>query len=540
MRESRTVAVRGIVLAAGIAIATVLAFSPVARNGFIELDDAAFITNNPHVRAGLTLAGTRWALTSLEMANWYPLTWLAHMLVVQIGGLNAGFHHLASLFLHVTAALLLFLALRAMTGTTLSAAFAAALFALHPLRVESVAWAAELKDVLSGCLYLLAVLAHIRCARRPGAARVAVTTGVFALALMAKPMAVSLPFVLLLLDYWPLGRLRRDAPAGSASIPFASLLLEKLPLLALAAADAAITFVAQGRAGAVRSLETLPFATRAANALVAVATYLGHFLWPANLAAIYPLGGNALQPVKVVAATALLAALTVAAVRQARRRPYLLAGWLWFIVTVAPVSGIVQAGAQGMADRYTYLPLIGVGFALVWGTREILRRLRPPALLTATAAAAILIVLGASSRTQTGYWRDGATLFDRAGAVTEGNWFAAYNAGVALARQGRTGEAIERYRASLAIRPFFPDTWLMLGNAQARQGDLAAAEESLRRALAGPHAAEARANLGVVLLRGGRTAEAAEEFRAALRLKPDLPAAREGLAKALAGAGQGL
>jgi tetratricopeptide (TPR) repeat protein len=539
MRAPRIAAARDSALAAGIAAATLLAFVPVARNAFIELDDAAFITNNPHVREGLTLAGARWALTSLEQANWYPLTWLAHMLVVQLGGLDAGFHHLASLFVHVAAALLLFFALRAMTGAAVTAAFAAALFALHPLRVESVAWAAELKDVLSGCLYLLAVLAHVRYARRPGAARAAVTAGVFALALASKPMAVSLPFALLLLDYWPLGRWRPDkAASGCAVVPFTSLLREKLPLLALAAADGAITLVAQGRAGAVKSLDTLPLAGRVANAVVSLATYLERFLWPSNLAVVYPLGGDALQPAKVVAAGALLAAFTAVALWQARRRPYLAAGWLWFLVVVAPVSGIVQAGAQGMADRYTYLPLIGIVVALVWGARDLRRRLRPPAALTAAAAAAALLVLGLSTRAEIGYWRDGATLFDRACAVTEGNWFAAYNAGVAYARQGRTREAVDRYRASLAIRPFFTDAWLMLGNALARQGDLAAAEDALRRALAGPHAAEAGANLGLVLLRAGRAAEAAERFQAALRLRPDLSAAREGLARALALSGR--
>jgi hypothetical protein len=476
------------VLALLLSLATLAVFAQVVGFEFVDYDDNLYVTANPHVQEGLTLAGVRWAFTTFAAANWHPLTWISLMLDWSIGGPGPRVFHLTNLILHLANVLLLFFVLDRMTGRRRPSAVTAALFAIHPLHVESVAWIAERKDVLSTLFMLLTLVAYAGFVERPGLVRRLAVVLLFALGLMAKPMLVTLPVLLLMLDAWPLRRKE----------PWRHLVLEKAPLLALSIATGALTFVAQRQGGTVGSLAGYPLGVRVANAVVATATYLGKAIWPTRLAAFYPHPGASLAAWKIAGSALVLVTLTLWTIHVRRSRPYLLLGWAWYLVTLAPVVGIVQVGWQARADRYTYIPLIGIFLGVVWAVSD--RFAERPALVGSLASAA-LVMLGIGAFAQAGYWRDSETLFRHALAVTDNNSVAHNNLGTALLRRGLPSQAEEHFAEAVRIDPSFAD---------------------------------AHSNLGVALGRQGMIDEAILEFRRALDVEPDHPDARRNLERALA------
>jgi hypothetical protein len=416
---------------------TFAVFGQTLRHEFIDYDDNDYVFNNPVVERGLTLKGIFWAF-SFHAGNWHPLTWLSHMLDCQLYGLHPGGHHLTNVLLHTATAILLFLVLRQLTGALWRSAFVAAVFAIHPLRVESVAWVAERKDVLSGLFFMLTIGAYVRYAQRPGSpARYGLVVLLFALGLMSKPMLVTLPLVLLLLDYWPLQRVES---AGR-------LVLEKLPLLALSAAACVATLLAQ-RTG-IQSTGSFSLLHRLGNALVACMVYLGQMVWPAGLAVLYPFPHNGPPPEEVALAGIVLAGLSAFAWAARRTRPWLLTGWVWYFVMLLPVMGIIQVGRQAHADRYTYLPQIGIYVAVTWLVAEWrLSRAAFGGLMTG-----VLAVLMVCAWRQTAYWQDSETLWTRDLACTTGNDVAQYDLGDALLRKGKAAEALSHYQEALQIEP---------------------------------------------------------------------------------------
>ncbi len=513
-----------------LALATAAVFRPSLGNGFIDFDDDWYITANRHVTGGLTRENIGWAFTSLGYAsNWHPLTWLSHQADVQLFGLSPAGHHLTSLLLHAAGAALLFLALRGMTGAAGPSACAAALWALHPLRVESVAWAAERKDVLAGLFLMLTLLAYLRYLRRPATGRYLALLGSLVLGLLAKPTLMSLPAALLLLDYWPLGRWTPPA-TGRRPVPPARLLIEKLPLLLPAVASAAVTVLAQARGGGLRDAVLYPIRLRFANASLSAVRYLAKTAWPADLAILYPFLAHGLPAWQVAAATAVLAGITATVLLLRRAHPCLGAGWLWYLVTLLPMAGLVQVGYQAMADRYTYLPSIGLALMLCWGIPAILPPFpRRKAILGALAAAALL-ALAWRTGMELAYWRTSGALFTRALAVTENNWLMHNNLGAWLDRQQRDEEAAGQFREALRLNPVYSTAHYNLGTHLLRNKRLAEAEAELRRALElRPDFPDAHFNLGISLFWQGRAREAIAQYRQTLRQRPDHEAARKEL-----------
>jgi tetratricopeptide (TPR) repeat protein len=521
--------------------ATLAVYGQIGRHQFLHYDDDQYVTENPVVRSGLTVQGVAWALTTTHFSYWHPLTWVSHMTDVEVFGLDARAHHFVSLSFHAANAVLLFLILSRMTGAPWQSGFAAALFALHPLHVESVAWLAERKDLLSTFFWLLAIGAYLRYARRPGVAQYLFVLLLFLLGLMAKPMVVTLPVTLLLLDYWPLQRLSRNTlppefPGNglSARRPGLHILGEKIPFFLLSAVCGAITLLSPGVQGASSSLERLPLNVRAANALLAAAGYLGKTIWPSSLAVYYPHREGALASWKIAGAAALVGGITILALRMARRRPYLLFGWFWYLTTLLPVSGLIQVGGQSMADRYTYVPLIGIFVMISWGVAEMASswRLRAPA-LAATAFVALLVLAFVAWR-QAAYWQDDRTLFSHAIDVTSDNYLAELNLGIALERGNKIDEAIPHYTEALRIRPFYADAHYNLAVALGRKGRIDEAAFHYRRVLQiRPRDANANNNLGFLLFRQGRLEEAIVHYREAIRIDPRFSLAQSNLGSAL-------
>jgi tetratricopeptide (TPR) repeat protein len=494
-------------------------FLQVSEFAFLTWDDDHYVTKNPRVQAGLTAKGVAWAFTSFYASNWHPLTWLSHMLDVQLYGLDPAGHHRTSLLLHLATVLLLFLVLRRYTGATWRSFVVAGLFGVHPLRAESVAWVAERKDVLSAMLWVSAMGAYLWYARLPRVGRLLPLCALFTAGLAAKPMLVTLPFVLLLLDWWPLGR----HPGRGAGVPRDALPLiaEKIPLFLLSAGSAAITLLAQRQGGALLTLETHPVQIRAANALVSYGTYLGHLLWPGRLAFYYPFPAHGLLSWQVVGAVGVLTLLTLLALLSVRRFPFLATGWSWYLGTLVPVIGLSQVGMQASADRYTYLPSVGIGIALVWAVGELgggPRRLR---FLKASAAAAAMLVLASAAWRQVGTWKDTETMARRALSVTDRNWMAHFLMGNALAARGLRQEAAAHLEESVRFNPNHADAWSNLGGVYAAQGRFQEAERALRQAVRiNPGLAAARFNLGFRLLRRGDLAGANEQYEALRILDP--------------------
>lgn len=438
-------------------VATLAVFQQLPEYDFVNIDDYYYVTENVHVTRGLTREGIIWAFTTLHANNWHPLTWLSHMLDCQLFGLKPGMHHLTNLLLHMANSTLLLLVLKRMTGALWRSAFAAALFALHPLHVESVAWVAERKDVLSTLFWLLTVWGYAGYVEYPGRNRYLLVLLFFALGLMAKPMLVTLPFILLLLDYWPLGRVKlwESREGGSGGIQRSSalhLVREKIPFFALTLASGIVTVVAQYKGGAVRSLNLLPLDVRIANALVSYVGYIGKMIWPQHLAIFYPHPG-ALPTWQVVGAGLLLLSLSIILLRAAGRFPYLGVGWLWYLGTLVPVIGLVQVGDQAMADRYTYVPLIGLFVLIAWGIPDLMARWRYRQIALTISAVIVVFCCTVSTWSHVKHWRNGTALFTHAVNVTADNALAHDGLGFALARQGRLDEAIAHYSEALRIKP---------------------------------------------------------------------------------------
>jgi len=519
---------RGALVAGLLALAVIAVYAPLMHADFVSLDDDVYVTANRHVQSGLTRASIAWAFRNGDASLWLPFTWLSHMLDCELYGLASGGHHLTNLLLHVANSLVLLMALRRMTGAFWCSAVVAALFAVHPLHVESVAWVSERKDLLSTLFLLLALWLYAVYVGRPSLGRFALVAVAFALGLMAKPMIVTLPFVLLLLDYWPLRRADR----------WSNLIVEKLPLVILAAAGAVVTFRVAEATGAVASLEQLSLRARSSNVLTAYAWYLGKMLWPRGLAVFYPLP-DSWPAGQIAGAAVVVLGISAVALVVARRRPYVPVGWLWFLGTLVPVIGLVQAGHQAVADRFTYVPLIGLFIVVAWGASDLLARW-PRATRAVVASAAVLLVgLAFLSRLQVFYWRNSTTLFTRALDVTTGNWVIHHNLGYVLFKEGYLDEAKAHFVEALRLRPQFASAHNNLGEVLERQGDLDRAKAQFGDALdVKPDFAEAHYNLGRVLARQGQPAEAISHLATAVRLNPDFVDARHNLGVALARQGR--
>ena len=569
-------------IAAGILVAlTLAAFRPVIHYAFLSgnWDDAGYVTENPMVQAGLTRQGLVWAFTTTSQYNWHPLTWLSHMLDAQLFGMDARGHHLSSLMIHLAGALLLLWVLKGLTGSLWPSAFAAALFALHPLHVESVAWVAERKDVLSGFLWLLTIAAYLGYLRRPRRRTFLLVVLVFALGLMAKPMVVTLPIVLLLLDFWPLGRLLPpvSSPAGAGARPWltraGTLVAEKAPLLLLSLASSVVTWQIQARDSVVRPLDVFPLPLRLSNAAVTYLLYIRDLVRPTDLAFFYPYPMDGLSFALVGSAVLVLIAMTALVIWQRSRRPYLLMGWAWYLVALVPVIGLVQVGSQTRADRYTYLPLIGLFIAAAWAMAEIFARRPVWRAPLAAAGTCVVLVCAALTYRQVGYWHDTDGLARRAVAVTTGNWVALtklgflhlergereeglryyreaaatiparaerhFRQGARLAGQGLSREAAEQYLLAAKIYPPFSQADYQLGMLYSRQGDLEKAADYLLDAIAyRPDFVEAHFQRGVIRAGQGFWEEAVTHFFAVLQARPDYPEAHYNLAVVLEGLGR--
>jgi tetratricopeptide (TPR) repeat protein len=552
--------------------ATFAVYAQVRHFDFVNLDDSAYTSGNLHVRRGITAEGLRWAFTSGDAANWFPVTWISHMLDCQLFGLASGWHHLTSVLIHGLAALLLFAFLRRATGARWPSALVAFLFAVHPLHVESVAWVAERKDVLSAFFWFLTMWAYVRYTERPGWGRYALVLLAFCSGLMAKPMIVTLPFVLLLLDVWPLGRLSFPARAEADGKPrTAAILREKAPLLALSLAVCVLTYLAQQRAGAVKALSAFPLSLRLENALVSYAVYIIRMFWPVRLAVFYPYPRH-LPVWQASLAGLVLAGASVMVVRWHRSRPYLATGWFWYLGTLIPVIGLVQVGAQARADRYTYIPMVGLSIMVAWGVAELARRPRVKPLAAALMSLACL-ACAVLAWFQVQHWRNSETLFRHALDVTTENAVAHDNLanylmnvpgglpeavghleaalridadsvpahtelGNALARiPGRLAESFPQFQAALRLAPDWPIAHNELGNALLKAGRLPEAiTEFSTASRLDPDYADAHYNLGVALSQvPGRIPEAVAEYQAALRIKPDYAEAQLNLGNVLAG-----
>jgi tetratricopeptide (TPR) repeat protein len=515
-----------------------LVFGQTLHFGFVNYDDDEYVTENPEVIRGLTFKGIVWAFTHVHSANWHPLTWISHMLDCQFYGLNAGGHHLTNILLHTTATILLFLVLRQMTGFLWRSAFVAAVFAIHPLRVESVAWVAERKDVLSGVFFMLTLGAYVRYARQPwSAARYGLVMCLFALGLMSKPMLVTLPLVLLLLDYWPLNRWRADAATqpvyrlGGWRVP-RRVILEKLPLLGLVAASCVATLYAQ--TGAIRSLENLSLPLRVGNALISYVAYLGQMFWPSGLAVLYPLPANGGPPWEKILALVLLLLISAGVWVLRKTRSYLVVGWLWYLIMLAPVIGIVQVGSQARADRYTYLPQIGLYVLLTWAAADLCVGWRWRRVLLGGGSAIILAVLIFCAHAQTAYWRNNESLWTHTLACTSDNAVAHNNLGLALSQKGKVDEAIAQFQKALQINPDSAQAHNNLGAALFQKGNVDEAIAHYRMALQiNPDYMEAQNNLGLALLQKGNVDEAIAHYQQALQIDPDYADAHDNLGNAL-------
>lgn len=501
---------------------------------FVHYDDHVYVTDNLRVKAGLTVENICWSFTSLDAGFWHPLTWLSLMLDHDLYGLNAGGYHLTNLLFHIINTILLFIVLGRMTGALWRSFFVAALFALHPLHVEPVAWIASRKDVLSTFFMMLTLGGYYWYVQRPGVLRYSVVVIMFLMGLMAKPVLVTLPFVLLLLDWWPLNRFRTEQSVPDFKFlqnygNIGRLVWEKAPLLVLAVGVSVATVIAEGRAGALKPMVSYALDVRLGNALVSYVLYIGKMLWPVNLAVFYPHPG--LWPVWVIASSVLfLGTVSYWSISRLRKYPYFATGWFWYLGTLVPVIGLVQVGSHAMADRYTYIPLIGLFMVIVWGSVDICRRFQCSMMILRVSAVVVLTALSIQSYVQVQYWKDAIQLFRHAINVTKGNYIAHNNLGAALSRQGRSAEALDQLRAALRIMPQYREALFNMGVALADQGKYFQAVEYYQRILViSPRFAEAHNNLAIALACQGQLEEAISHFRTALTIRPDYADARNNL-----------
>lgn len=508
---------RELIICLFLVIATFSVYWQVQNHEFINYDDELYVTENCHVRTGLTRENIFWAFVSTSAANWHPLTWLSHMLDCEIYWLNPSGHHWTSLEFHIANTLLLFLILRWMTGTLWQSALVAALFALHPLHVESVAWIAERKDVLSTFFWMLTIGAYIRYVKHPALNRYVLVIFVFILGLMSKPMLVTLPFALFLLDFWPLGRLR---PGKDARGRVYGLVREKIPLFMLSAVSSVVTLLMQGSAGAIQSFEILPLKVRVVNALGSYAGYIIKMLWPHHLAVFYPHTGM-LPAWQIAGSVILLVFISILVACMRQKRPWLIVGWLWYLGTLVPVIGLVQMGSQAMADRYTYVPLIGPFIMIAWGLSDLMAQYRCRRTVLIASSVAVFSILMVCTWFQVRRWQNSVTLFEHTIRVTTNNSTAHNNLGVAFARRGRFEEAIAQYGEALRIKPDYANAHNNLGIVLSCQEKFEEAISHYTRAIQiRPEYAEAHNNLGVAFTRTGKLKEAIDHFHETLKLDP--------------------
>lgn len=505
-------------------IATLLVYWQVRNYSFVNYDDRQYVTHNHYVNTGFTLDSIKWSFTAIHASNWHPLTWLSHMLDCQIYGMNSGQHHLTNVLLHILNTLLLFLVFKRMTGKLWQSGFVAALFALHPLHVESVAWVAERKDLLSTFFWMLTLWSYTRYVEHSEFKQYLLAVLFFMLGLLAKPMLVTLPFVLLLLDYWPLRRFELGSRGGNnlqqRRFNF-NLLWEKIPLFFLSAVSSVVTYLAQESSGAVNSLAVIPFHIRIANATVSYASYIGKMIWPHKLAVFYPYP-ESIVSWKIAGAGMLLVGISVIVCIMVRTKPYVAVGWLWYIGTLVPVIGIVQVGVQKMADRYTYVTLIGLFIIIAWGVPDISVRWRYKRVILAVSTTFILSAFMICTWFQVKHWENSITLFEHALKVTEDNSIAHINLGEALAGQGKIDEAVRHYNEALRIKPNLAAPHLNLGVALKEGGNLSDAINHFTKVLGlKSDCAEAHYELGDTLNRKGDFASAIEHYLEAVRIKPD-------------------
>jgi len=521
-----------LLICVALSLATIIAYEQVRLNGFVNYDDPAYVTGNPHVNGGITLESVVWVFTNNHVGNWHPLTGLSHILDCELFGLNPLWHHLTSLLFHIVNTLLLFWVLKRMTGEVWASAFVAAAFAIHPLHVESVAWVAERKDVLSGFFWMLTMAAYIRYAKQPDIRRYLLVALAFCLGLMTKPMVVTLPFVLLLLDYWPLGRLQwewRSKPAGpsksvNVGYPRATawrLVGEKIPLFTLVVISSVVTFIVQKSAGAVPGRQVFSPIIRIANSLISYLAYIGKMVWPSRLAIHYPHPSYMLEMWRAAVAALLLLGISIWVIRLARSHRYLLVGWLWYLITLVPVIGLVQVGGQAMADRYTYLPSIGIFIMVAWGAAEVVAKWRYRKIGLGISAGLLLAVLLICTRMQVRYWQNDFTLFGHALEVTENNTRMHNYYGVALRENGRFEEAITHFDESLRINPGYSRARYNKGRVFLEQRKLDEAIASFTEVLrAEPDWPEVHNYLGLAYARKGQFVQAIKHFKAVLRSRP--------------------
>ena len=547
-------------------LATLALYNPIIRAPFLNLDDDLYVTENPHVQSGLTWHSAAWAFTTFANTNWHPITWLSHELDCQLFGLNPAGPHLVNVLLHSASAVLIFLMLTNITGMTWRSLMVAALFALHPINVESVAWIAERKNVLSMLFFLLALAAYGWYARHPEIRRYLLLTFLYALALMAKPQVITFPFALLLLDYWPLRRIaganqsaksailggamlqHRDKgsgsnaalaaevaalaeerpPRGIAQRSFLSLVWEKIPWLVLSAASALITMKAQSAA----RHEELPLWEHLANAALAYAKYVGKAFWPANLAPLYPHPGRTISiPAAALSALAIVAVTVLVVIFRERR--YLFVGWFWFLGTMVPMIGLVQVGVQSMADRYAYIPLLGIFVIVCWGVPDLLSFWRVPTKVAGVASAVVLVAISFALHRQVDYWTDNFTLWRHTLDITKNNFIAEDSAATALLAQGETDEAIHYFRRAQAVRPTDPISALNVASYDQQHGNYARAIQQYQRVL---EFTKSPALLSLVYTNRGyaysalqQDDSAKQDFEAALKQQPENAAAYQGL-----------
>ena len=507
-------------------LSTFLVFWQVRNFDFVNYDDGKYVYENPHVLNGLTGNGIIRAFTTPHVGNWLPLTWLSFMLDCQLFGKNPGCMHLINLLLHLVNTLLLFAVLRKMTGSLWPSAFVAAAFALHPMHVESVAWITERKDVLSTLFLLLTLAAYAGYVKRRGLFRYLLTILLFVLGLLAKPMLVTLPFVLFLLDYWPLNRF--DSPKSERLY---RIIIEKIPFFALAAVSSVITFFAQKSSGALTYLSVFPLHSRVANAFSSYAKYIGKMFWPKDLAVFYPFDVRTIQSRQVVVlCTLLMVVVSVLAVRFGRKQKYLFVGWFWFVGTLFPVIGLVQSGAQSLADRYTYIPYIGLFIMIAWGLPELFSKWPQRKIALGLSMVIVLTTLGICSYRQVSFWNNSLTLFSHTVKVTQNNYIAYNNLGAAYNSLGCYQDAIEAYKQAIKIEPDYTKAYINLGAACNSLGRYQDAVETYKQAIQiSPDFTDAYINLGVTCYKLGRYQDAVEAYKQAVKIQPDFALAHYNL-----------
>jgi len=502
---------------------------------FLHYDDEIYVTQNRHVLTGLTSEGISWAFGTTDAEFWHPFTWLSHMLVIELFGADPGWHHLTNLFLHILSSLLLFFFLKMATGNFWKSAVVAALFALHPLNVESVAWIAERKGVLCAFFWMLSLWSYARYVKRPGILRYLMVAIFFVLGFMAKAMIITLPFVLLLLDYWPLNRSKNQTNSKTGVM---TLILEKVPLFVLSGILGFVTLLAQKGGGKLSTLEAYPIGLRLANAVISYVAYIGKTFWPFSLSIFYPIRDD-INSWQVAGAAILLGTITIAVIVLRRKSPYLLVGWLWFIGVLLPVAQIIQVGIHSMADRYAYLPTIGLFIMFAWGIPDLLPSFQKKRFLLGAIAGTAIFIFALTSWFQTRYWKNSVVLFEHSAELVPNN-FVAYNIlGRAMEEAGETAEAIEQYRKCVALAPDYSDGHYNLANALTKEGNLNEAIEHYEYALkTNPNFLRAHMNLGNLMAKVGKESEALRHYTEALKIRKNYPYAHYNIGNILARQGK--